>query len=44
MSSFDLRPDLAARLDALVPAEALTGDCADVARRADLRPRTGRAR
>src|SRR5262249_12696427 len=33
MSSFDLRPDLAARLDALVPAEALTGDWVDVGRR-----------
>ena len=37
MSSFDLRPDLAARLDALVPAEALAGDWADVVRR--TRPR-----
>ncbi|HEU5212135.1 MAG TPA: hypothetical protein VFU10_05145 [Gaiellaceae bacterium] len=39
MSSFDLSPDLAARLDALVPAEALTGDWADVVRRARPRPR-----
>ena len=37
MSSFDLRPDLAARLDALVPAEALTGDWSDVVRRAGSR-------
>jgi dipeptidyl aminopeptidase/acylaminoacyl peptidase len=37
MSSFDLVPDLASRLDRLVPAEALAGDWTDVARRA--RPR-----
>ena len=39
MNSFDLRPDLAARLDALVPAETPTGDWGDVVRRAAPRSR-----
>jgi WD40 repeat protein len=40
MSSFDLLPDLAARLDRLVPAEPALGDWADVERR--TRPRARR--
>jgi Tol biopolymer transport system component len=39
MSSLDLLPDLAARLDELVPAETVAGDWADVLRRARPRAR-----
>ena len=37
MSPFDLRPDLASRLDRMVPAESAVGDWGDVLRR--VRPR-----
>jgi Tol biopolymer transport system component len=39
VSPFDLRPDLATRLDRLVPAEPAGGDWGDVLRRARPRPR-----
>jgi Tol biopolymer transport system component len=39
VSSFDLHPDLAARLDRFVPADELTGDWGDVVRRVRRAPR-----